>query len=494
MRFSTLNAWLNWLEQLHPVEIDLGLDRVLAVAKHLNVLSFSATVITVAGTNGKGSTVAALQALLSQPHLNKPSPRVATYTSPHLISFTERITLDANPVDEAVLCRALESVDQARLATNVSLSYFEFTTLAALVIFAQAPLDYILLEVGLGGRLDAVNVVDADVAVITQIAIDHESWLGSNREVIAVEKAGILRANQMAVIADSQPPISLQDRVKALGCQVRWAHNTVAESNAACHGFVSGDESCEWQGVAVDGSVTALAMTTSADLPPFKLALASWSAAMQAALMLNALPSAEVCKALIASEQLAGRLSIVQHNDRVILLDVAHNTQSVERLADFLGEHGQSDELLDQEKPLAQNKPLAQKKPLAQNKPLAHNWVAIFAVMADKDIGAMLDCTMPLIKKWYLPALQNCPRAESPEQLLSLLKGRQLAIGENKQPNDDDVSEIDAKIMLNVEESLIEAIHNTSHKDKIVVFGSFYTVGEALAFIDPHFANGKAKA
>ena len=216
-------------------------------------------------------------------------------------------------------------------------------------------------------------------------------------------------------------------------------------------------------------------MTTNADLPPFKLALASWSAAMQAALMLNALPSAEVCKALVASEQLAGRLSIVKHNDRVILLDVAHNTQSVERLADFLGEQGQSDGLLDQEKPLAQN------------------WVAIFAVMADKDISAMLDWTMPLIKKWYLPALQNCPRAESPEQLLSLLKERQLAIGENKQPNDDDVSEIDAKIMLNVEESLIEAIHNTSHKDKIVVFGSFYTVGEALAFIDPHFANGKVK-
>ncbi|MEZ7984434.1 MAG: Mur ligase family protein [Pseudomonadales bacterium] len=226
MRFSTLNAWLNWLEQLHPVEIDLGLDRVLVAAKHLNVLSFSATVITVAGTNGKGSTVAALQALLSQPHRNKPSPRVATYTSPHLINFTERMTLDGKPVDEAILCRALESVDQARLATAVSLSYFEFTTLAALVIFAQAPLDYILLEVGLGGRLDAVNVVDADVAVITQIAIDHESWLGSNREVIAVEKAGILRANQMAVIADSQPPASLLDRVKAFGCQVRCVFYT----------------------------------------------------------------------------------------------------------------------------------------------------------------------------------------------------------------------------------------------------------------------------
>jgi len=472
MRFSSLNAWLNWLEQLHPVEIDLGLDRVLAVAKHLKVLSFSATVITVAGTNGKGSTVAALQALLSQPHLDKPSPRVATYTSPHLIRFTERITLDGQPIDELALCQALESVDQARLVTDVSLSYFEFTTLAALVVFAQTSLDYIILEVGLGGRLDAVNVVDADVAVITQIAIDHESWLGSNREVIAVEKAGILRAKQMAVIADSQPPTSLQERVSSLECQVRWAHNTVAESNADGHGFVIDDESCQWQGIAVDGSVTALSLMTAPELPPFKLALASWSAAMQVALMLEALPSAAICKALIASVQLAGRLSLVEHKDRVILLDVAHNTQSVERLAGFLAKKSLSAD---------------------QGQCLDQKWVAIFAVMADKDIGAMLDRTLPLIKKWYLPALQHCPRAESPEQLLSLLKARQVTIGENKQPNDDDVGEIDAKIMLNVEESLIEAIHSASHKDKIVVFGSFYTVGEALAFLDPHFASDRAK-
>lgn len=472
MRFSTLNAWLNWLEQLHPVEIDLGLDRVLVAAKYLNVLSFSATVITVAGTNGKGSTVAALQALLSQPHLNKPSPRVATYTSPHLINFTERVTLDGKPVDEAVLCRALESVDQARLATNVSLSYFEFTTLAALVIFAQTPLDYIILEVGLGGRLDAVNVVDADVAVITQIAIDHESWLGSNREVIAIEKAGILRAKQMAVIADSQPPTSLQERVSSLECQVRWAHNTVADTNAAGHGFVMVDQSCQWQGVAVDGSFTALALMPTPDLPPFKLALASWSAAMQVALMLEALPSAAICKALIAEVQLAGRLSLVEHKDRVILLDVAHNTQSVQRLADFLAEKRLSAD---------------------QGQCLDQKWVAIFAVMADKDIGAMLDFTLPLIKKWYLPALQHCPRAESPEQLFSLLKARQVHMSENKPLNNDEVGEIDAKIMLNVEESLIEAIHSTSHKDKIVVFGSFYTVGEALAFLDPHFASGTAK-
>ena len=472
MRFSTLNEWLNWLEQLHPVEIDLGLDRVLAVAKHLNVLSFSATVITVAGTNGKGSTVAALQALLSQPHLDKPSPRVATYTSPHLIRFTERITLGGQPIDEPTLCQALERVDQARLATDVSLSYFEFTTLAALVVFAQTALDYILLEVGLGGRLDAVNVVDADVAVITQIAIDHESWLGSNREVIAVEKAGILRAKQMAVIADSQPPNSLQQRVNSLGCQVRWAHNTLAESNAACHGFVMDDESCQWQGIAVDGSVKNLSMMTTADLPPFKLALASWSAAMQVALMLDALPPAITCKKLIAKVQLAGRLSMIEYKDRVILLDVAHNTQSVERLADFLVEQRLSDE---------------------QDQRVDQKWVAIFAVMKDKDIGAMLDRTLSLIKKWYLPALQHCPRAQSPEQLLSLLKARQVAIAENKSLNKDEVGEIDAKIMLNVEESLIEAIHSTSHKDKIVVFGSFYTVGEALAFLDPHFASAKAK-
>ena len=475
MRFSTLNAWLNWLEQLHPVEIDLGLDRVLVVAKHLNVLSFSATVITVAGTNGKGSTVAALQALLSEPHLNKPSPRVATYTSPHLIHFNERIMLAGVPVDEALLCQALELVDQARISTAVSLSYFEFTTLAALVIFAQTPLDYILLEVGLGGRLDAVNVVDADVAVITQIDIDHESWLGTDREVIALEKAGILRAKQIAVIADSHPPRSLQDRVDTLACQVCWANNTISDTHAASHGFVLVDNAYEWQGVDADGGLTRLALTSastepSAPMPPeSKLALASWSAALQVASMLNALPAAELCSQLLAAVQLAGRLSMVEHNDRVILLDVAHNRQSVDRLADFLAQHNHSDALLEPE------------------------WVVIFAVMADKDIGAMLDRTLPLVKKWYLPELQSCPRAEPPAQLLALLKQRHLAIGQDKRLNGDDMSEIDAKIMLNVEESLIEAIHSAPHKDKIVVFGSFYTVGEALSYLDPHFASNKRK-
>ena len=468
MRFSTLNAWLHWLEQLHPVEIDLGLDRVLAVAKHLNLLSFSATVITVAGTNGKGSTVAALQALLSQSSSDKPRPRVGIYTSPHLINFTERVMLDGKPVDEALLCHALEQVDQARISTSVSLSYFEFTTLAALVIFSQTQLDYILLEVGLGGRLDAVNVVDADVAVITQIDIDHESWLGSNREVIAVEKAGILRAHQIAVIADNHPPQSLQDKVASLACNVRWAKGSVANIKAVSHGFSSASGSAsasvdgrhDWHGVGHDGSAT-----TIADLPLPKLARESWSAALQVALMLDALPPADICKKLLASVQLAGRLSVVEYNDRVILLDVAHNRQSVERLADYLVQNSGDDSSLEQK------------------------WVAIFAVMADKDIGAMLDCTLPLIKKWYLPALQHCPRAEPPEQLLSSLKHRQAAIEQNKQPNDADMSELNAKIMLNVEESLNEAIHSASHNDKIVVFGSFYTVGEALALVDPHFAD-----
>ncbi|MGB2271747.1 MAG: bifunctional folylpolyglutamate synthase/dihydrofolate synthase, partial [Pseudomonadales bacterium] len=383
MRFSNLNAWLHWLEQLHPVEIDLGLDRVLAVAKHLNLLSFSATVITVAGTNGKGSTVAALQALLSQSSSDKPRPRVGVYTSPHLINFTERVMLDDKPVDEALLCQALEQVDQARISTSVSLSYFEFTTLAALVIFSQTQLDYILLEVGLGGRLDAVNVVDADVAVITQIDIDHESWLGSNREVIAVEKAGILRAHQIAVIADNHPPKSLQDKVASLACNVCWAKGSVVNIKAISHGFssASGDDGHDWHGVGHDGSAV-----TIADLPLPKLARESWSAALQVALMLDVLPTADICKRLLATVQLAGRLSVVEYNDRVILLDVAHNRQSVERLADYLVQNSGDDSSLEQK------------------------WVAIFAVMADKDIGAMLDCTLPLIKKWYLPALQHCPR------------------------------------------------------------------------------------
>ena len=203
MRFDTLAAWLDWLEQLHPRSIDLGLERVRRVADAMGIgRTLPFPVVTVAGTNGKGSSAALLEAILAAAGY-----RVAVYTSPHLLRYNERVRIGGDEVDDAALCRAFDRVDRAR--GDVSLTYFEFGTLAAFDLFAQARPDVAVLEIGLGGRLDAVNLVDGDVALVTSISLDHIDWLGADRETIAAEKAGIFRSGRPAVCSDPAPPPSL---------------------------------------------------------------------------------------------------------------------------------------------------------------------------------------------------------------------------------------------------------------------------------------------
>lgn len=482
MRYDSLDKWLVWLEQSHPIEIDLGLQRVAAVAEQLALLKPSAKVITVAGTNGKGSTITALQALLMLPHGAKISPRVGVYTSPHLLNFNERIAINGVAVDDASLCLAFAQVDQAvQTLQTVSLSYFEFTTLAALQIFAEQQLDYILLEVGLGGRLDAVNIIDADIAVITQIDIDHQAWLGNDREKIGFEKAGILRAGRPAVIADANPPQSVVDHLASLGCQSYWSNSASrASGDDSCFGFSgfpindgaindSSASGCVTRDSSKRDSVTNQSVINesvrtrswsginlSAEkivieaLPEPKLALPSWAAAIQVALLLDALPQRSTLFSLMASVQLTGRLSTVAFQDRTLLLDVAHNRQSIQRLVQHLTE--------------AETKTVVKPR-----------LIAVFAVMADKDIEPMLEQLMPLFQQWYLPALKNCPRAAKPDALMTLLLQHRSQLCQNER--------LIAKVMPSVEESLIEATYNSTQNDKIVVFGSFFTVGEALAVI-----------
>lgn len=210
MRFQTLSDWLHWQEQLHPKSIDLGLSRVRDVWRRMHVEDFSCPVITVAGTNGKGSCVAMLQTIYSEAGYV-----VGSYTSPHLWRYNERIRINGEPVTDSAICEAFARVDAARQDT--SLTYFEFGTLAALEIFKQQPLDVVILEVGLGGRLDAVNIIDADVALITSIDLDHMLWLGGDRESIAREKAGILRSDNIGIVIDPAPPATLIDYAHALG-------------------------------------------------------------------------------------------------------------------------------------------------------------------------------------------------------------------------------------------------------------------------------------
>ena len=206
-----LNAWLLWLETLHPTEIELGLARIREVAQRLDLLNIDAKVVSIAGTNGKGSCVEVLKNLLLAQDYT-----VGSYSSPHLLRFNERICINGEYVDDETLCMALQRVESVREST--SLTYFEFTTLAALLIFNQQNLDVFVLEVGLGGRLDAVNVIDADISVITSIAMDHEAWLGNNRERIGFEKAGILRRERPCVVVEPEPPQSLLDKISENTC------------------------------------------------------------------------------------------------------------------------------------------------------------------------------------------------------------------------------------------------------------------------------------
>jgi dihydrofolate synthase/folylpolyglutamate synthase len=294
MSTSSLAGWLQRLESLHPTEIELGLGRVAEVGARLGCLDMGCPVITVAGTNGKGSTVATLQVFAKTA-----GRRVGAFTSPHLLYYNERICIDGTAVSDECITAAFESIEAAR--GEISLTYFEFGTLAALTIFAAARLDLVILEVGLGGRLDAVNIVDPSVAIITSISLDHQSWLGNSRERIALEKAGILRPGIPVMVADQHPAASLLTRIDELGCGARF----------------------------VEPELLAL-------IPPGPLRGENIAAAWQAAAALDFAPPLEQLPALVAQLSLPGRLQSLLVDGVSVVLDVAHNEAAVGNLASSL--------------------------------------------------------------------------------------------------------------------------------------------------------------
>lgn len=464
MRFLELDAWLSWLETLHPRSIELGLDRVAAVGRALGVDSLPATTITVAGTNGKGSVVAALQVLLQEPHEACALPRVGVYTSPHLQRFNERVMIDGGEASDDSLCAAFEAVDRARFTANVaqdepiSLSYFEFTTLAALLLFREARLDYIILEVGLGGRLDAVNIITPDIAVITHIGIDHESWLGHTRDQIAREKAGILRAGGTAVIGDPNPPTALAAIAEKLEARVYWAEGVTAntidctadDEKSSGHGFSLYEGSLHWRGKGLDGKSCELA-----SLPEPVLAQHNWSSALQVAVLLNALPKPATLKGMLSKTVLLGRQSRHTFAGREVILDVAHNPDAVQRLATAL---------------------LGQKKfCLGEGARAAHasdgKIVMVFAALADKRVDEMIDQLLPCADAWIFAQLAECPRALEAGKMRQLLQENQNANHAHK---------ANAIIAGSVAEAMELALAQATSVDKVVVCGSFYTVCEAL--------------
>jgi dihydrofolate synthase / folylpolyglutamate synthase len=421
---NTLNDWLAHCERLHPKGIngiEMGLDRVRAVAQRLN-LKFDCPVITVAGTNGKGSTCAMLESILGQAGY-----KTGVYTSPHLVHFEERLRLHGEAVDATKLVAAFARVESARgqKGSEVSLTYFEFSTLAILDVMAQAALDVVILEVGLGGRLDAVNIIDPDCAVITSIDLDHMEFLGPDRESIGREKAGIMRTDRPVVVSDPMPPQSVLDHAMEVGADL-W--KVGRDFN------VSGDkQQWGWAGRGRRYSGLAYPALRGAN----QLVNASGVLAALTALREKLPVTAQAVRNGLAFVELPGRFQIIP-GQPTLVLDVAHNPHSVAALAANLDAMGFF--------------------------PTTH---AVFGAMADKDLAPMFAKVSPMIDRWYFTDLPLGRAAKGVD-----LQARWTAQNTRK----DAAAEAHADPM----GALQAAIAAADPADRIVVFGSFHTVGGVL--------------
>lgn len=420
----SLNDWLTRLESMHPKTIELGLDRVSEVAQRLGV-QFDCPVITVGGTNGKGSTCAMLESILLQGGY-----RVGLYTSPHLLQFNERARINGELASDEALCKNFEAVEAVR--GDVSLTYFEFTTLAILKYFADAGLDAVILEVGLGGRLDAVNLIDPDVAVVTSVDLDHQDYLGDTREKIGFEKAGIFRSGRAAICSDPSPPQSLIDHAVAIGADL-WLFGR--DFN------YSGDRQ-QWNYGGRQQRRNALAY------PSLRGAnqLLNASAALAALEVLRErlpLGAQEVRSGLVMVE-LPGRFQVLPGRPSVIL-DVAHNPHAAATLAQNLDQMG------------------------------FHRYThAVFGAMADKDIAGIVAHLVERIDHWYLTDLP-LPRAATAQSLAAALTGAgaqvSTAVG----------AERSIQCFATPADAYAAARSRATEDDRIAVFGSFITVAGVMA-------------
>jgi dihydrofolate synthase/folylpolyglutamate synthase len=419
--FETLNDWLAYCEQLHPTAIDMTLERVRTVAERM-AIHLACPVITVAGTNGKGSTCAMLEAILLQAGY-----RTGVYTSPHLVHFEERLRLNGEAVKAAELVAAFADVERARCKKDdvVSLTYFEFSTLAILDVMRHHPLDVVILEVGLGGRLDAVNIIEPDCAIITSVDLDHMALLGDDREAIGYEKAGIMRTGKPVIVSDPVPPQSVLDRALEVEADL-W--RVGVDFN------VSGDKQ-QWGWAGRGRRFAGLAYP----------ALRGANQLLNAAGVLSALTAlrdrlpvtAQAVRAGLLMVDLPGRFQIVP-GQPTLVLDVAHNPHAVAALTANLDAMGYF--------------------------PTTH---AVFGAMADKDLATMLARIGPVIDKWYFTDLPT-ERA---------LPGTELMQRWQAQNTRKDAS---ASVHPDPESALQAALAGADPADRIVVFGSFYTVGGVL--------------
>jgi dihydrofolate synthase/folylpolyglutamate synthase len=406
-----LTEWLSYLESIHNIEIDLGLQRITKVAESLNVSFSNSQVITVAGTNGKGTTCAFLEnALLAQ---NK---TCAVYSSPHIERFNERLRINSVDIDDKSLVVAFEQIEDAR--GDITLTYYEYTTLAALLILMKKQPDVIVLEVGLGGRLDATNMVDADIAVVTTIDLDHQAFLGTTREAIGFEKAGIMRANVPAVIGDTNPPASL----------AMHANNIAAVTYIREQSFIVEDAgSGLWQWRYKENQFSDL---IACHIPQDNVATAIMVLSLLADNLALCLTS-DFINQIITQTKVPGRLEKFSL-DCDVILDVGHNPQAARHLAKQLQKMHYS------------------------------KIYAVIGMLSDKDIANTLAPLVPMIEEWYVGSL-DVPRGCEAKKLVE---------------ESEHLDTAKMNCFDNVSQAFKMAKQNAKAADLVLVFGSFYTVAE----------------
>ena len=448
---ANLEQWLVYLEAVHPSEIDLGLDRLRQVAQRLNVLTLPCEVVTVAGTNGKGSTVAMLDSVL-----RCAGYKVGCYTSPHFLRYNERICLDGEPVSDELICQAFARIEQARkdpAGDEISLTYFEFGTLAAFLIFAEQKPDIAVLEIGLGGRLDAANLIDPDLSIVTTVALDHESWLGSDLEQIGREKAGIFRPGVPALIGSpaGKIPNSVRETAEALGCggiyQLGKEYNWLPEGSGQdaestsdrekTSGTANLSEKWQWQQLSEQGELKQQYL----NLPHPGLPVDNAATVIQAVkLMRHSVPTAAIYQG-IEQASLTGRMQRIGR----FLLDVAHNPHAANYVVQQLHKHQQL------------SQPLFQRQ--------GGKRIALVGMLDDKDIEAVLDITAPYFDQWYVAQLDG-PRATPAERIVNYLHKQGC---QHCQAFDS------------VSLALDQVLQDSREEDQVLVFGSFFTVAGVLA-------------
>ena len=413
----SLEHWLSYIEKLNPEEIELGLDRIRPVYEKLINSPLAEKIILVGGTNGKGSTVEYLSELLRDK--NK---RVGTYTSPHLFSFNERIRINGKECSDSSILNSFMTVERAR--ESIPLTYFEFSTLAAIQIFSESELDVVILEVGLGGRLDAVNVVEPDISILTNVELDHQDWLGNNREVIGKEKADIFREGKPAVLAQKNLPKSVfQEAIKkeavlyTLNADFGYEIDELADNWSY---FFSKDDK--------NLTISKINLTN--------LSVESASAALTTFILLGE-EFNEDLKKVIEKTNLKGRCELIKNK---FLLDVSHNPAAVQNLKHFI----------------------------RRNFKTRKKIVAVFGVMSDKDVLGMVEPIKKIVSRWYVTS-PEIGRAMKTSKLTSLLR----------ESTDREIIEVDR-----VKDAVRRAFKDSSEETLILVLGSFYTVSEAVPVIE----------